>query len=123
MLDYADVFFRLKPDDIMLGYEIYLYGEFTDFRLNEDFKMKLDAETGIYYHKAFLKQGLYSYQYVVKSIYSDKPDEGMIEGSHFDTENRYQVFVYYSNPFEGYDQLIGIEHLNSRTDYKTIYQD
>jgi len=113
-LDYAWVNFRLKPDEVMLSYEIYIYGELSDFRLQEDFKMNYNSEKDIYELRKLLKQGLYNYQYVVKSIYQEGPDEVLLEGSHYETENNYTIYVYYSNTFEGEDQLLGIERINSR---------
>lgn len=113
-LDYARIHFSLNPGDIMFGHEIYLYGELSNFRLNEKFKMEYNPESEKYELSLELKQGLYSYQYVVKSIYDNVPDEGMIEGTHFETENDYTILVYYSDPFEGYDRLLGIERINSR---------
>lgn len=113
-LDYALINFRLKTGEVFLDREIYLYGELSNYRLDEDFKMTYDPTKDIYVKKLMLKQGLYGYEYVAKSIYEDGPDESIIEGSHFETENDYTIFVYYSNPFEGYDQLLGIERLNSQ---------
>jgi hypothetical protein len=113
-LDYARINFRLKTDEVFLDREIYLYGELSNFQLDEDFKMIYDPDKNIYVHNLLLKQGLYSYEYVAKSIYEKGPDESIIEGSHFETENDYTIFIYYSNPFEGYDQLLGIERINSR---------
>ena len=107
----------------MLGYEIYIYGELTDYRINEKFKMNFNPDNGKYELNTFLKQGLYDYQYVVMSIYSEFPDEGLIEGSHYDTENNYTILVYYSNPIEGYDQLIGLDRINSRVSVDHIYND
>jgi hypothetical protein len=51
-----------------------------------------------------LKQGLYNYQYWVES---SKGNGFQIEGSHFETENIYEIFVYY-RPFRpNADLLVG----------------
>lgn len=112
-LDYARVHFAFKPEESLFGYEIYLYGELSQYRINNDFKMIYNPDRNRYELTKILKQGLYNYQYVVKSIYQKGPDESMLEGSHFQTENEYCILVYYRNIREGYDQLLGIERLKS----------
>lgn len=112
-LDYARVHFAFKPEESLFGYEIYLYGELSQYRINDNFKMVFNPERNRYELTKILKQGLYNYQYVVKSIYQEGPDESTLEGSHFQTENEYCILVYYSNIREGYDQLLGIERLKS----------
>ena len=107
---------------MMFGHEIYLYGGLSNFELNESFKMIFNPKSGRYEISKLLKQGLYDYQYVVKSIYEKGPDESMLEGSHFETENDYTIFVYYTSIFEGYDQLFGIERINSRKNLDALYK-
>lgn len=113
-LDYVNTHFYLKTEDPMLGYEIYLYGAISDNRLNRKFKLEYSPETEMYELTTLLKQGYYNYQYVVKSIYQESPDEGLLEGSHAQTENNYSIFVYYKD-LSGFERLIGYEQLNSHT--------
>ena len=112
-LDYVYVNFTLSPGMPMLDQNIYLFGELTNYRLDEKYKMNYDAGNDVYRLRSYLKQGHYNYQYVVKSLYSEGPDEAMIEGSYFETGNDYTVLIYYSNVFEGYDELLGICRINS----------
>ncbi len=113
-LDYAMVNFSFKPEEIILGQEVYLYGEISDFRLRPDFKMQYNADKEKYELSKLLKQGLHNYQYVVESIYTSGPEESTFEGTHYETENDYTIYVYYFNAFEGVDELLGIERINSR---------
>ena len=121
-LDYVDVHFSLNTEVAMLGYEIYVFGKLSDYQIDETYKMEFNPEKGKYTLDIMLKQGYYNYQYVVKSIYQDKYDEGLIEGSHFETENDYSIFVYYHSPFDGYDQLLSVEQINSRVKLEHIYK-
>ena len=105
-----------------LGYEIYVYGKLSDYQIDSTFKMNFNPEKGKYELNVLLKQGFYNYQYVVNSIYQDKYDEGIIEGSHFETENDYNIFIYYRSPFDGYDQLLGVERINSMVKLEDIYK-
>ena len=40
-------------------------------------------------------------------------DETFIEGNHSETENDYTIYIYYREPGEDYDKLIGVKHINS----------
>ncbi len=35
------------------------------------------------------------------------------EGSHYETENDYTVLIYYRNPRERYDRVIGVQTINT----------
>lgn len=104
--EYVWVRFTLKMNPLPDGSTPYVFGGLSDWQLRPGFKMSYDYEAGAYIALIQLKQGFYHYQYAVerngKAVLED------IEGSHFDTQNIYQVLVYY-RPFGGrYDQLVGI---------------
>ncbi len=115
--DYATVNFSLVPPN-GLQYEykdVYLAGAFTDYKLNDTWRMKYNAETGLYESKAFLKQGYYNYQYI--TVDKQNPDNrGTLEGNYWETENRYTILLYYKSFTDRYDQLIGVAQIDSRTD-------
>jgi len=70
--------------------DIYIDGHWaTDIR-RDTYKMQYDEETQTYHLALLQKQGYYSYQFLT-------PSGGIppSEGSFFQTENRYQVLVYY----------------------------
>lgn len=79
-------------------------------------RMKYDAEHKGYYTSLYLKQGGYNYMYYTIQTHeafmsSNSAAEAstlMLEGSHWQTQNEYRVFVYY-RPFGGrYDRLVGV---------------
>ena len=35
------------------------------------------------------------------------------EGSHYETENDYTVLIYYRNPRERYDRIVGVKTINT----------
>lgn len=114
-LDYVNALFRLTTPYPDQGEEIYLFGAFSDWKLKPEFKLKFNSENNIYYINAFLKQGYYNYYYAVKD------EDGMIDcerfqGSHYETENDYHVFVYYKSPIYNTDLLVGYVTLNSVKD-------
>jgi hypothetical protein len=109
--EYIWVRFRLKMNPMMDGSEVYVYGGLSDWRLNPSFKMTYNPDEQGYEAFIQLKQGFYHYQYAVAR--DGKADLTDIEGSHFETQNTYQVLVYYT-PFGGrYDQLVGMGRVDS----------
>lgn len=112
--DYALVHFSLKsPNKISVG-DVYVYGELSDWRLNEKYKMTYYPEKQAYYLAVKLKQSYYNYHLVVKDA-DGKLDYRYTEGNHAETENDYTVLIYHKDAFYGYDRLIGKQNFNSRT--------
>jgi len=60
-----------------------------------------------------LKQGYYNYTYAWKDFSDNKIKTYTFEGSYHETENDYQIFVYYGKTIDRYDQLIGYQKFNS----------
>lgn len=106
--DYVPVHFSLDllriPDA-----EVYLDGDFTHRRFDNDSRMDYNPSTGRYEKVMMLKQGAYNYQYVAD------PPVFNIEGDFYPTVNEYLVLVYYRAPGERYDRLLGSGVLYSGT--------
>ncbi len=101
--NYANVHFTLFSPTPVDG-EVYLSGAFTNWDFLSEYKMTYDAIKKEYRGTAFIKQGWYDYQYVVKS---STLQTYHFEGSHFETENDYEVFVYYRSFQPQADLLLG----------------
>jgi hypothetical protein len=113
--DYAYTNFYLSAAmGIAPGAEVYLLGEFTDWKINPSFKMNFNRNRMRYEIEVPLKQGRYEYSYATKNVFGE-PDETIIEGNHFQTENEYLILVYTRNLLMNYDELIGAKKLNSGT--------
>lgn len=83
---------------------VYVVGAFNMWARTPENKMRYNATKERYEATLVLKQGFYDYEYWVES-----PTLGPrhVEGSHFQTENYYEVLVYY-RPFQPQaDLLIG----------------
>jgi hypothetical protein len=106
---YASVYFYLQTPSQING-DVYLNGAFADWALTEEFKMSYDSVLKQYEGMAYLKQGWYDYQYVVKS--ASVPYD-YFEGSHFETSNEYEIFVYYRNYQPLADLLVGYVKVES----------
>lgn len=88
---------------------IYLWGQWTTDGNRETYRMAYDAASQSYNASVFQKQGYYSYQYITA--------DGTIppsEGNFFQTENRYQVLVYYKGTDDRTWRLVGYNSLQLR---------
>ena len=100
--NYANVTFNLSTPPV--NGDVYVTGAFNYWNLNEENKMQYDSAARNVQGRLLMKQGWYDYQYLVKS--STLPPY-YFEGSHFETENRYEILVY-NRPFQPRaDLLIG----------------
>ena len=87
--------------------DIYLFGELSNWSINQSFKMKYDSISRSYKNSILLKQGYYNYLYITKD--DGKISTRQLEGAHYDTNNEYIVKVYYRDPLELYDRLLGYQ--------------
>ena len=109
--DYVLVHFTL-PYSYEIEEDVYVFGALSDWQLSPNFKMSYDEEKQAYKLKVLLKQGYYNYNYAIHSE-SGEIDETFFEGSHYQTENQYHVFVYNKAMSSRYDELIGFNSVNS----------
>lgn len=113
--DYATVHFNFVPKETPDADEnIYLFGQLTNYTLDEKWRMKMNEESGMYETSAFLKQGYYNYGYV--SVDKNEKEYRNLEGNYWETENNYTILIYYKSLSDRNDQIIGISQFNSRSD-------
>lgn len=111
--DYAFVHFFLPVPSPLLGGSVNVFGALTEWNANKTNEMKWNFEDAGYELTLLLKHGYYNYQYVYVPQGSDKADMSNLEGTHFETENDYQIFAYYHDLTSRYDRLVGYLTLNS----------
>jgi len=110
--DYSWVYFSLRCSKNLEGKEVYVNGNFNNWQLNNDNKLKYNESLGLYETKLLLKQGFYNYQYVTKEI-DGTINNHDIDGSFYQTENDYTVLVYYKKFGSRYTKVIGVGFGNS----------
>lgn len=106
--EYVDVYFELKSDKV--DGEVFVTGRFNNWARTPENRMIYAPERNSYRGKILLKQGYYDYMYWVESP-SLKP--GYFEGNYFQTTNDYEILVYYRDPINNFDQLIGYKSIKS----------
>ena len=105
--DYAMMHFTLYADAPFVGKEVYVYGAFNNFLIDEETKMEYDFKDNSYKANILFKQGFYNYTFATRDNYGNV-NANEINGTFFQTENQYTVITYYK-PFGGlYDRVIGI---------------
>lgn len=114
--DYVYVYFTLKVENPILTGQVFIYGGLTDYTFSKNNVMSYNPVKKQYELQLKIKQGFHDYQYVVTDAYKNyKPDFTQIEGSHWQTQNDYLIYVYYKDFSNGYHRVIGFETL--RTDF------
>ncbi len=111
--DYMFVHFRLPMENILLGGGVYVFGELTNWQCSKQNEMKWNMEKNQYELTLLLKQGFYNYAYAWKDLTVNEIKTYPFEGSHHETENDYQIFVYYGRVNDRYDRLVGYQKFNS----------
>ena len=110
--DYARVDFSLEWP-YMNDRDIYILGAITNWRLDENSKMEYDFNSNCYRKDLMLKQGYYDYMYVIKDRNTGISTLEPINGSFWETNNNYTIYVYMRDPMMNYDMLIGCKTVKS----------
>lgn len=113
--EYFLVHFNLPMDMPYPDKGVYIYGDLVHNQLDERSKMQYNFERKAYEKTLLLKQGAYNYLYVTRQGAQGSGDPQLLEGSFWQTENEYQVAVYYRPIGSRYDRLVGFTRL--RTDF------
>lgn len=109
--EYAQVNFALFCRNKSLS-DVYVVGAFSDWKAKQDYRMSYDELDHIYSLTAPFKQGYYDF------IYAGVDEDGnvdlsSIEGDWFETENDYQIIVYYRDFTAQYDRVLDIVNFSS----------
>jgi hypothetical protein len=112
--DYVYVYFTLPYDIPFTGGKVYLFGALTGWDCQKENEMIYNYESRAYELTLLLKQGFYSYEYAFLSDKQPVANPEIIEGSHYQTENDYLVYVYYREHTSRFDRLIGMDIKNTQ---------
>jgi len=104
---YVHVHFFLESEE-ELPTDVFIYGGLTNWKTNRSNKMTYDQELRGYTGDLLLKQGWYDY------LFHTPQHPYLLEGSHSETENNYEIFVYYRPTGGKSDLLVGYRVVNFR---------
>ena len=111
--DYVYVNFNLPVMEAFDSAEVFLFGEISNWEFNPAFAMNYNEENGCYDKTLLVKQGYYNYLFFVKEKSANSPSPLLVEGSHFETRNNYQLFFYSRDIGSRYDRLSGYLELEN----------
>lgn len=120
--EYMWVHWTLPTEKPFFDGALYLGGDIFNNEMTLRNRMQYDAEAKCYWLTALVKQGGYDYQYwfVPKQQVSNQKSKTAqnkttvqrVDGSYWQTENEYTIFVYW-RPFGArYDRLIGVKTIH-----------
>jgi hypothetical protein len=110
--DYMYVNFSLAAPKPFFTGQLYLGGEFNYNQFDAISRLKYDNENERYYQRILLKQGGYNFQYRFVPKGSTKAFVEPVDGSYWETENEYTIYVYQRPIGERYDRLIAVKNFN-----------
>lgn len=105
--DYVYVYFTLPSDHMISGGKMYISGSLNNWLFDKNNLMAYNSERKEYECTMLLKQGWYNYEYVFRKDGETNGTATLFEGSHYETENDYIVLIYYRNPRDRFDRVIG----------------
>ena len=104
--DYVFVHFRLDLPIMFASDKVFVTGALNNWVTDEKNQMKFNEAINRFELTLLLKQGLYDYCYTKQD-----PDgiinEYDVEGSFYETENDYALLIYFHDPYDRYDRIIG----------------
>jgi hypothetical protein len=102
---YGDIYFNFQPDQpISENQEMYLVGDFNNWTLHDRNKLKYDESSDLWTVNTFIKEGSYSYKYVLiedENIYDLALDDTFTR-----SQQEYITFVYYQDPVYRHYRLL-----------------
>ena len=110
--EYMWVHWTLPMEQPFFDGALYVGGELFGNELSLKNRMQYDNKAQCYWLTALVKQGGYDYQYwfVPKN---QKTTTQRVDGSYWQTENEYAIYVWY-RPFGArYDRLVGVSVIRS----------
>jgi hypothetical protein len=110
--DYAHVLFSLAATNRSATGAVYVVGQFNGYQLSAGNQLYYDSLSHRYISTQLIKQGITDYTYLWVDA-TGKADLTALEGSHFETENDYQLLVYYHPAGARWTELVGYKLLNT----------
>ncbi|MEN9443563.1 MAG: hypothetical protein RIS47_453 [Bacteroidota bacterium] len=111
--DYVGVYFNLYAPQPYTDGQVFVVGALSNWQLDPNFRMTYNFETQTYQLNVQLKQGYYNYQYLLAQPDKATTDPARIDGTYFETENDYNIYLYHNSWRDGYDRLIAFKQVNS----------
>lgn len=111
---YANVRFRFDDGGQFSENEgVYLVGDFNQWILSENSKLKYNEETGYWETTSLIKQGNYTYKYATKAG-SNQINDVILSDTITRQRQEYTSFVYFQDPDFRYQRLLQVQFFKTR---------
>lgn len=114
--DYFYIHFTMPVDAPLGNGDLYIFGQLSNWKLLQDFRLNYNPELMAYQTTVKLKQGLYNYMYLWRYKSKNRGSTDLTEGNHSNAENEYTVFVYFKDRSLFYDRLVGYKKVSNYID-------
>jgi len=111
--DYSWIFFKLSAPAFFDKKSIYVGGMFNNYAKTDEYKLEYNEKLNTYEKAVMIKQGFTNYMYIVTNKDGSVDGEDAPDGNFYQTENQYDILVYYRMNNERYDRVIGRGTANS----------
>jgi hypothetical protein len=105
--DYSWVYFSLSAPTYRASKGVYITGMFNNYSLSSEYKMDYNEKNGLFEKAVLVKQGFTNFQYTIADDKGNIDSENAIDGNFYQTENQYNILVYYKDNGGRYDRVIG----------------
>jgi len=112
--DYSWVFFKLSAPALFDKKPIYVGGMFNNYAKTDEYKLEYNEKTNTYEKAVMIKQGFTNYMYITANKDGSVDGRNAVDGNFYQTEDQYDIFVYYRQNNERYDRVIGRGNANSQ---------
>lgn len=112
--DYSWVFFKLSAPEFFNKKPIYVGGMFNNYAKTDEYKLDYVEKTNTYEKAIMIKQGFTNYMYITANKDGSVDGKNAVDGNFYQTEDQYDIFVYYRQNNERYDRVIGRGTANSQ---------
>ena len=110
--EYMWVHWTLPVERPWFDGSLYVGGDLFGNEMSMRNRMQYDSDARCYWLTALVKQGGYDYQYWFVPKGENKTTTQRVDGSYWQTENEYAVYVYW-RPFGArYERLIGVTFIH-----------
>lgn len=109
--DYMFVHFFIPAESPWFDGQIYLLGDAWHNLFTPENRLHYDAEHHCYTASVYMKQGGCEWLYAFVPKGKQTATLERVEGSHWQTNNTYRIYVYHRAPGERYDALICVHEL------------
>lgn len=111
---YANVRFRFEDGGrFSKSQGVYLTGDFNQWVLSENNRLRYNEESGFWETSTLIKQGIYTYKYALKAG-NEKVDDLTLSDTITRQHQEYIAFVYFKDPEYRYQRLLKTQVFRTR---------